>query len=116
MFFRHCAVWSPNTDCAHRHIESFPRWLNKLSVTDWHWLGKCSFKHSCYGCYVSRAEADGMLLDACIGRINEKSFQIFNVLFESYCYMSVRPINFNVCGMAFMQACPFLITEHSVIK
>lgn len=115
-FVIHDARVSPVSDCRHHHVDFLSSRCNALATADWHGLGERTSHVTDHRGPMPVRDFDWVLLDRKVGHRNEHSFQVLDVLFDAMRVVTVRPGYGDVCGMALLQAIPFLIAEHIEVE
>jgi hypothetical protein len=115
IFFDHHAIF-PMPHRAHSDGELLARGFNELPIPDRHGLGKGAGHYAYYGGPFPRSDFYRVNFYVCIGRIDEHRLEVFDMLFYAGRVMPVRPVDFDIFRMAFVQPRPFLIAEDHEIQ
>ena len=105
-------------DRTHRQLERFAGGWDRLAISDRHWLREGPFHYAgdASPFSVAASKADRMLLDPCVGCIDEHRFEILDVPIDAGCEVSIRPIYLDVLAVTLMEPNPLLIGKDSVVE
>src|SRR5258708_38043965 len=103
-------------DCGHADGEAPACGRDGCTAGEGHRLGE-SPGHDTSCCRPgTRSKPNGMNLNLDIGRVNEHSLEIFDVLLNSLCLVAVGPCHGNILRVTFTKPVPLLIRKDVEIQ